>query len=90
MVIPPMEVPPSEATNDAVPVPIGSDPALDLDPDEAPDTEEATDEQPEAYVDDVEGGARLAPDADPARVEDARREEAAETAAPVEETGWRP
>ena len=48
MVIPPMEVPPSEATNDAVPVPIGSDPALDLDPDEAPDTEEATDEQPEA------------------------------------------
>lgn len=74
MVIPPMEVPPSEATNDAVPVPIGSDPALDLDPDEAPDTEEATDEQPEAYVDDVEGGARLAPGADPARVEDARRD----------------
>jgi len=41
MTIPPMEFPPSRATNAAVPVPPGSDPELTVEPDDA-EVERAT------------------------------------------------
>ncbi len=56
MTIPPIEVPPSEATNEAVVVPIGTDPDLHVHPDE-PEAEEVDLEDVEVDETDFDPGA---------------------------------